>query len=121
MDLGPLLAQNGPLWDPSDLCIYTSEVDLGPFRAPVGSTWACSGPPRDPLIYAYTRAKWTWAHSGLRTGPVWDPSALCKYTSEMDLGPSRALGVGKSLSQEVGRSSGTGREAARPASKSVGR
>ena len=65
--MDPVWAQNTSLRDPTGLCIYTSEVDLGPF----------------------------WAQNG--------PSTLCIYTSEMDLGSFRAPGVGKSLSQEVGR------------------
>ena len=39
-----------------------------------------------PLNSAYTRAKWTLAHSGL----LGDPSQQCIYTSEVDLAPFRA-------------------------------
>ena len=103
--------RKAPCGTPPKYAYYTSEVDLGPFRAPVGPTSACSGPLWDPAkLYMYT--------SEVDLGPVWaqsGPSALCINTSEMDLGPFRAPGVGKSLSQEVGRSSG----AARSASKSV--
>ena len=31
VDLGPFWALDTSLWDPSELCIYASEVDLGPF------------------------------------------------------------------------------------------
>ena len=49
-------------------CIYTSEV---------ASKASCA-----PLNTAYTRAKWTWAHSGL----LRDPSQPCIDTSEVNLG-----------------------------------
>ena len=89
----------GPSRDPSEPCIYTSEVDLGLFwlgtppcgtllnhayvRAKCTLTHSDKVPPRQtfdmlwpnghPQNHAYTRAKWTWAQSGLIRVPCGTP------------------------------------------------